>query len=88
MKKQILSTLTAILLITAAIVNIRCEAEKRNKIERQAQFQYYLHINSKPYKKCLEQDTLFAQRLDSIDKERIERAKVNKNTTHKPYMPK
>lgn len=64
MKKQILSTLTALLLIIAAIVNIRCEAEK---LERQAQFQYYLHINSKPYKQSLKMDSIFAQRLDSID---------------------
>ena len=66
-RKNIYTTIAAFLLIiTAAIVNIRCEAEKRNKIERQAQFQYYLHINSKPYKKSLKQDSIFAERLNSI----------------------
>lgn len=59
-----ITTLAAFLLIIIiiAVWNIKCD---RN-IERQAKFQYYLHINSKPYKKSLKQDTLFAQRLDSI----------------------
>jgi hypothetical protein len=71
--KKIYTTIAAFLLIIAAIVNIRCESDKKDKAERQQQnFQYYLHINSKPYKKSLKMDTLFALRLDSIDK-------VNKN---------
>lgn len=89
--KKYTSTIAAFLLIIAAIVNIRCESylskvtiDKRDKAERQAQFQQYLHINSKPYKKSLKQDTLFAQRLDSVERQ----AKVLKVTTHKPYMPK
>nr|DAU25836.1 MAG TPA: hypothetical protein [Caudoviricetes sp.] len=77
--KKYTSTIAAFLLIIAAIVNIRCESylskvtiDKRDKAERQAQFQYYLHINSRQYKQSLKMDTLFALRLDSIDK-------VNKN---------
>ncbi|WP_449024072.1 hypothetical protein [Prevotella pallens] len=87
-KRQILSTLTAILLIIAAIVNIRCEAEKLEKQRKQAAFLQYIHENSKPYKKCLKQDSLKllqgrngALRLDSI-------GKVNKMNVKKPYMPK
>lgn len=73
--KKYASTIAAFLLIIAAIVNIRCESE--GTIEKQQQnFQYYLHINSKPYKKSLKQDTLFAQRLDSI--ERIDSLKRTK----------
>lgn len=66
--KKYTSTIAAFLLIIAAIVNIRCESDKRDKAERQAQFQYYLHINSRQYKQSLKMDTLFALRLDSIDK--------------------
>ena len=62
--KNIYTTIAAFLLIIAAVWNIKCESDKRDI--RQAQFQQYLHINSKPYKKSLKQDTLFAQRLDSI----------------------
>ena len=80
MKK--ITTIAAFLLIIAAVWNIKCESEKLEKQRQQAQFQRYLVINSKLYKKSLKQDTLFALRLDSID------AEVNKNTTHKPYMPK
>lgn len=69
--KKYTSTIAAFLLIIAACWNIKCESNKRDKAERQAQFQYYLHINSKPYKKSLKMDTLFAERLDSI---------MNKNT--------
>jgi len=82
--KKIYTTIAALLLVLCAVWNIRCESEKRNRIERQAAFLQYLHINSKPYKKSLKQDTLFAQRLDSIERQ----AKVLKVTTHKPYMPK
>lgn len=82
--KKYTSTIAAFLLIIAAIVNIRCESDKRDKAERQAQFQYYLHINSRQYKQSLKMDTLFALRLDSIERQ----AKVLKVTTHKPYMPK
>lgn len=71
--KKYTSTIAAFLLIIAAIVNIRCESylskvtiDKRDKAERQAQFQYYLHINSRQYKQSLKMDTLFALRLDSI----------------------
>jgi|UPI0005EB8854 hypothetical protein len=78
--------LAAFLLIIAAVWNIRCEAEKKNI--RQAQFQYYLHINSKPYKKSLKQDTLFALRLDSIDKVNKIQSSLQEMNVHKPYMPK
>lgn len=88
--KKIYTTIAALLLVLCAVWNIRCESylskvtiEKLEK-QRQQNFQYYLHINSKPYKKSLKQDTLFAQRLDSIERQ----AKVLKVTTHKPYMPK
>ena len=66
MRKYTITIIAAFLLIIiAAIWNITCESDKRN-IERQGQFQKYLVINSKPYKQSLKQDTLFAQRLDSI----------------------
>lgn len=74
--KKYTSTIAAFLLIIAAIVNIRCESDKRDKAERQAQFQYYLHINSRQYKQSLKMDTLFALRLDSI--ERIDSLKRTK----------
>ncbi len=61
--KKYTSTIAAFLLIIAAVWNIKCESDKR---ERQAQFQRYLVINSKPYKQSLKMDSLFAQRLDSI----------------------
>lgn len=64
--KKIYTTIAAFLLIIAAIVNIRCESEGTIEKQRQQNFQYYLHINSKPYKQSLKMDTLFAQRLDSI----------------------
>lgn len=79
--KNIYTTIAALLLVLCAVWNIRCESDKRDKAERQAAFAKYIHENSKPYKQSLKQDSLFAQRLDSIDK-------VNKITTHKPYMPK
>lgn len=66
--KKYTSTIAAFLLIIAAIVNIRCESDKRDKAERQAQFQYYLHINSRQYKQSLKMDTLFALRLDKVNK--------------------
>lgn len=68
--KKYTSTIAAFLLIIAAIVNIRCESYLSevtiDKQRQQQNFQYYLHINSKPYKKSLKMDTLFAERLDSI----------------------
>nr|DAN76837.1 MAG TPA: hypothetical protein [Caudoviricetes sp.] len=64
--KNIYTTIAAFLLIIAAVWNIKCESDKRTAIERQAQFQRYLVINSKPYKQSLKQDSIFAQRLDSI----------------------
>lgn len=80
--KKYTSTIAAFLLIIAAIWNITCEIEYRSLCEgtmneasllerrdEQAQFQYYLHINSKPYKQSLKMDTLFAQRLDSIERQ-------------------
>ena len=67
--KNIYTTIAAFLLIIAAVWNIRCESDKKEVRERQAQFQYYLHINSKPYKKSLKMDTLFAERLDSIERQ-------------------
>lgn len=89
--KKIYTTIAALLLVLCAVWNIRCESylskvtiEKLEKQRQQAAFLQYLHINSKPYKKSLKQDTLFAQRLDSIERQ----AKVLKVTTHKPYMPK
>lgn len=82
--KKYTSTIAAFLLIIAAVWNIKCESDKRAAIERQAQFQRYLVINSKLYKQSLKQDSLFAEKLDSIERQ----AKVLKFTTHKPYMPK
>ena len=64
--KNIYTTIAALLLVLCACWNIKCESEKR---ERQQNFQYYLHINSKPYKQSLKQDTLFALRLDSIERQ-------------------
>lgn len=64
--KKYTSTIAAFLLIIAAIVNIRCEAEKLEKQRQQAVFLQYIHENSKPYKQSLKQDSIFAQRLDSI----------------------
>ena len=71
--KKYTSTIAAFLLIIAAIVNIRCEAEKLEKQRKQAAFLQTIHENSKPYKKSLKQDSLKllqgrndAQRLDSI----------------------
>ena len=57
--KKIYTTIAALLLVLCAVWNIKCESDKRNKIEKQAAFLQYLHINSKPYKKSLKQDTLF-----------------------------
>ena len=74
--KKIYTTIAALLLVLCAVWNIRCESEKRNRIERQAAFLQYLHINSKPYKQSLKQDSIFAQRLDSI--ERIDSLKRTK----------
>lgn len=89
MNRKLMNYLAALLLVLCAVWNIKCESslsegtnDKRDKAERQAAFLQYIHENSKPYKQSLKQDTLFALRLDSID------AEVNKNTTHKPYMPK
>ena len=79
-RKNIYSSIAALLLVLCAVWNIKCESEKLEKQRQQAAFLQYIHENSKPYKQSLKQDTLFAERLDSI--------KVNKNTTHKPYMPK
>lgn len=76
-----ITIIAAFLLIIIAAMNLVTflnESNKRNEIDRQAQFQYYLHINSEPYKQSLKQDTLFAERLDSIDKE------VNKMNVKKP----
>lgn len=71
--KKIYTTIAALLLVLCAVWNIKCESylskvtiDKRNI--KQAQFQQYLHINSKPYKKSLKMDTLFAQRLDKVNK--------------------
>lgn len=64
MNRKLMNYLAAFLLIIAAVWNIRCESDKKEVRERQAQFQYYLHINSKPYKQSLKMDTLFAERLD------------------------
>lgn len=93
--KNIYTTIAALLLVLCACWNIKCESDKRAAIERQAQFQQYLHFNSKPYKQSLKQDSIFAQRLDisplSIvhsKKERWTIDKMNKITNHKPYMPK
>lgn len=60
--KKYTSTIAALLLVLCACWNIKCESDKRNI--RQAQFQQYLHFNSKPYKKSLKMDTLFAEKLD------------------------
>lgn len=63
MNRKLMNYLAALLLVLCAVWNIKCESEKR---ERQAQFQQYLHINSRQYKKSLKQDSLFAEKLDSI----------------------
>lgn len=63
MNRKLMNYLAALLLVLCAVWNIKCESDKR---ERQAQFQRYLVINSKPYKQSLKQDTLFAEKLDSI----------------------
>lgn len=89
--KKYTSSIAALLLVLCAVWNIRCESDKLEKQRQQAHkfceqqnVQQYLHINSKPYKQSLKQDTLFALRLDSIDKERIDsierQAKVLKVT--------
>lgn len=101
--KKIYTTIAALLLVLCAVWNIKCESslsegtnDKRNirqahKFCEQQDVQQYIHENSKPYKKSLKQDTLFAERLDSIERHKsLERRddKVLKFTTHKPYMPK
>lgn len=68
-RKVMMNYLAAFLLIIAAVWNIKCESDKRDKAERQAAFLQYIHENSRQYKQSLKQDTLFAQRLDSIDAE-------------------
>jgi len=67
--KNIYTTIAALLLVLCACWNIKCESDKKEVRERQAQFQYYLHINSKPYKQSLKQDSIFALRLDSIERQ-------------------
>ena len=62
--KNIYTTIAALLLVLCACWNIKCESDKRNRIERQAAFLQYIHENSKPYKQSLKMDSLFAQRLD------------------------
>ena len=65
--KNIYTTIAAFLLIIAAVWNIKCESDKKEVRERQqAAFLQYIHENSKIYKKSLKQDSIFAQRLDSI----------------------
>ena len=86
--KNIYTTIAALLLVLCAVWNIRCESDKRDKAERQAAFAKYIHENSKPYKQSLKQDSLFAQRLDISPLSEGTIDKVNKITTHKPYMPK
>lgn len=76
--KSYLSTLAALLLVLCACWNIRCESESYlsevtiEKQRQQAAFLQYIHENSKPYKQSLKMDTIFAEKLDSIDKERID----------------
>ena len=98
MNRKLMNYLAALLLVLCAVWNIRCESEKRNRIERQAAFLQTIHENSKPYKQSLKMDTLFAQRLDSIkllqsskllqrrnDGERtVRNDKVNKTVSKKP----
>lgn len=45
---------------------IEKQQQQAHKFCEQQDVQQYIHENSKPYKKSLKQDTLFAQRLDSI----------------------
>lgn len=84
MNRKLMNYLAALLLVLCAVWNIRCESESYlsevtiEKQRQQAQFQQYLHINSRQYKKSLKQDSLFAERLDSID------AEVNKTVSKKP----
>lgn len=81
MNRKLMNYLAALLLVLCACWNIRCESEKQRQ---QAAFLQYIHENSRQYKQSLKMDTLFALRLDSIERQ----AKVLKFTTHKPYMPK
>lgn len=64
--KSYLSTIAALLLVLCACWNIKCESEKQRQ---QAAFLQYIHENSRQYKKSLKMDTLFAQRLDSIERQ-------------------
>jgi len=67
--KKIYTTIAALLLVLCAVWNIRCDSEGTIETQRQqAAFLQYIHENSKPYKKSLKQDTLFAQRLDKVNK--------------------
>ena len=69
MNRKLMNYLAALLLVLCAVWNIRCESEKREKQRQQAAFLQYIHENSRQYKQSLKQDTLFAERLDSIDAE-------------------
>lgn len=65
MNRKLMNYLAALLLVLCAVWNIRCESEKKEVREKQqAAFLQHIHENSKPYKKSLKQDSLFAQRLD------------------------
>lgn len=86
MNRKLMNYLAALLLVLCAVWNIRCESEKKEVREKQqAAFLQYIHENSKPYKKSLKMDSLFALRLDisplsegTIDKE------INKTVSKKP----
>lgn len=68
-RKNIYSSIAALLLVLCACWNIKCESEKLEKQRQQAAFLQYIHENSRQYKKSLKMDTLFAQRLDSIERQ-------------------
>lgn len=95
MNRKLMNYLAALLLVLCACWNIKCESDKIERQRQQATFQQYLHINSKPYKKSLKQDSLFALRLDSIDKVNKIQSSLQDSyfkevtvNVKKPYMPK
>lgn len=84
MNRKLMNYLAALLLVLCACWNIKCESDKIERQRQQATFQQYLHINSKPYKKSLKQDSLFAERLDISPLSEGTIDKVNKTVSKKP----
>lgn len=75
MNRKLMNYLAALLLVLCAVWNIRCESESYlsevtiEKQRQQAAFLQYIHENSKPYKQSLKQDSIFALKLDSIERQ-------------------